>query len=73
MADLAFQHPDAEEDYIICRGHILISSAAEEATKNKKTWIRQFKPKHREIYFEFSSHIGTELNQCVAFRSAQLE
>lgn len=39
MADLTFQHLDAEEDYIICRGHILIASAAEEATKNKETWI----------------------------------
>ena len=35
MADLTFQHLDAEEDYIICRGHILIASAVEEATKKE--------------------------------------
>lgn len=61
MADLTFQHLDAEEDYIICRGHILIASAAEEAIKTKKTWKCLFKPKQRAIYFEFSSHIYTEL------------
>lgn len=60
MADLTFQHLDAEEDYIICRGHILIASAAEEAKNNKNTWISSFKPKHREIYLEFSSHIDIE-------------
>lgn len=36
MADLTFQHLGAEEDYIICRGHILIASAVEEAIKKRK-------------------------------------
>lgn len=72
MADLTFQHLDAEEDYIICRGHILIASAAEEAVKTKKTWKCLFKPKHRAIYFEFSSYIYTELKvKGTAFKSAQ--
>lgn len=35
-ADLTFQHLDAEEDYIICRGHILIASVAEEAIRKEK-------------------------------------
>lgn len=65
MADLTFQRLDAEEDYIICRGHILIASAAEEAINNTKTWISSFKPKHRGIYLEFSSHIDIELKVSV--------
>lgn len=35
MADLTFQHLDAEEDYTICRGHILVASVAEEAITRK--------------------------------------
>lgn len=61
MADLTSQHLDAEEDYIVCRGHILIASAAEEAIK-KKTWKHLLKPKHKPIQFEFSSHTGTGLS-----------
>lgn len=53
MADLTFQHLDAEGDYIICRGHILIASAAEEAVKSKKTWMCLFKPKQEQYILSF--------------------
>lgn len=71
MADLTFQHLDAEEDYIICRGHILISSAVEEAIRkqNMETSIETKAPNN--IFWIFFTCVYWTSSQCTAFKSAR--
>lgn len=70
MADLTFQHLDAEEDYTICRGHILIASAAGEAIKKRKHESIYLNQATEEHILKYLCKLVLTFSQPTAFKSA---